>query len=71
MFLGSGGRNKPNVCLLVPIHRDQNFSFSILYVQKVGVKCFWAQEAETSLIGRSLVPNGEIKIFHEHDVNDV
>ena len=37
------------------------------HVYKVGIKRFWAQEAEVSLTARI----DEKKIFHEHDVHHV
>ena len=49
MFLGSGGRNESNSLQRVPASEMKNFhELDVHYVQKVGIKRFWAQEAEMS-----------------------
>ena len=41
------------------------------HVQKVGIKRFWAQEAEMSLTAIQLARIAEKKIFHQLDVHHV
>ena len=49
-FLGSGGRNEPNTHLFAWIGEKKFFhEFDVHDVCKVGIKRFWAQEAEMSL----------------------
>ena len=64
MFLCSGGRNEPNSHQLARI--DENKVFHELdahHVQKVGIKRFWAQEAEMSLTAISLLESARRKFF--------
>ena len=50
-FLGSGGRNESNSHYLVRIGRVKIFhELYVRHVQKEGIKRFWAQEVEMSLI---------------------
>ena len=50
-FLGSGGRNEFNRHYLVRIGEIKIFhELDVHHVVKVGIKRFWAQEAEMSLI---------------------
>ena len=41
------------------------------HVQKVGIKRFWAQEAEMSLTTNSSLKSARRKYFHELDVHHV
>ena len=50
MFLGSGSRNESNIHQLARIREKKIFhELDVHNVQKVGMKRFWAQEAEMSL----------------------
>ena len=52
MFLGSGGRNESNRHLLAGIGEKKIFhELEVHHVQKLAIKCFWAQEAVMSLKG--------------------
>ena len=63
MFLGSGKRNESNNDQLARIGEKKIFhELDVHHVQKVGIKCFWAQEAEMTLTAISLVRIGERKI---------
>ena len=49
MFLDSGGRNESNSHQLALIEEKRIFhELDVHHVQKVGIKRFWAQEAEMS-----------------------
>ena len=49
-FFGSGGRNEPNSNQLARIREKKIFpELDVHHVYKVGIKRFWAQEAEMSL----------------------
>ena len=55
MFLGSRGRNESNSQQLAGIGEKKIFhEIDVHHVQKVGIKRFWAQEAEMSLTAISL-----------------
>ena len=41
------------------------------HVSKVGIKRFWAQEAETSVAAISSLQSAKRKVFHELDVHHV
>ena len=48
--VGGGGQNKPNGSKIVPINVIKIIhKHDVNYVKKVGIKCFWAQEAEMRL----------------------
>ena len=50
MFLGSRGRNESNSNQLARIREKKIFpELDVHHVYKVGIKRFWAQEAETGL----------------------
>ena len=50
MFLGSGRRNESNSHQRVPASKMKTIhELDVHYVQKEGIKRFWAQEAEMSL----------------------
>ena len=64
MFLGSGGRKESNNHQLARIGEQKIFhELDVHHVQKVRIKCFWAQEAEMTLTAISQVRIGERKIF--------
>ena len=55
MFLDSGGRNESNSQQRVPASKMKTFhELDVHYVQKEGIKRFWAQEAEMSLTATSV-----------------
>ena len=55
MFLDSGGRNESNSQQRVPASKMKTFhELDVHYVQKEGIKRFWAQEAEMSLMATCL-----------------
>ena len=62
-FLGSGGRNESNTQQFARIGEKNFFNdFDVHDVQKVGMKRYWAKEAEVSLTPISSLESGE-KIF--------
>ena len=64
MFMGSGGRNDPNSHKLARIDENKIFHELVVHhVQKVGIKRFWAQEAEMSLTAISLLESAGGKFF--------
>ena len=71
-FLGSGGKNESNSHQLSRIGDWKIFhELDVHHVQKVGIKRFWAVEAELGLTAHKLSPIGEKKIFHELYVHHV
>ena len=83
MFLGSGWRNDSNSHQLARIGEKRIFhELDVHDVSKVGIKRFWAQDAEMTLTDISLLEsarkarsnggeNRREKIFHELDVHHV
>ena len=76
--MGSGGRNESDSNQLARIGEKKIFhELDVHQVLKVGIKRFWAEEAEMSSGSRSesnghqLARIGEKKIFHELDVHQV
>ena len=74
--MGSGGRNESNSHQLARIGENKMFhELDVHHVNKIGIKCFWAQEVKMSSGGRNesnshkLARIGEKKIFHELDVH--
>ena len=64
MFLGSGGRNESNNHQLVRIGEKKIFhQLDVHHVKKVGIKGFWAQEAEMSLTTISSFESARRKFF--------
>ena len=64
MFMGSGGRNEPNSHQLARIDEKKIFhELDVHHVQKVGIKRFWALEAEMSLTAISLLESARGKYF--------
>ena len=63
-FLGSGGRNESNNPQLPRIGEKKIFQeLDVHLVQKVGIKRFWAQEAEMSLKAKSSPESATRKFF--------
>ena len=72
MFLGSGCQNESNSHQLARIGEKKIFhELDVHHVYKVGITCFWAQDAKMSLTAISSLRIGEKKIFHELDVHHV
>ena len=70
--MSSGGRNESNSHQLARIGEKKIFhELDVHHVQKVGIKRFWAQEAEMSLTCYQLARIVEKKIFHKLDVHHV
>ena len=76
--MSTGSRNESSRHQLARNHeRKILYELDVRHVQKVGIKCFCAQEAEMSSGGRNesnshqLARNGERKIFHELGVHHV
>ena len=64
MFMGSGGRDEPNSHQLARIDEKKIFhELDVHHVQKVGIKRFWALEAEMSLTAISLLESARGKFF--------
>ena len=63
-FLGSGGRIESNSNKLARIHAKNIFhELEVHHVWKVGIKRFWAQEAEMSLTAISSLEPARRKFF--------
>ena len=68
LFLGSGGQNESNSHQLPRIGDKKIFhELDVHHVYKVGITCFWAQDAKMSVTAYQLARIGEKKIFHEID----
>ena len=64
--MGSGGQNESNSHQFVRIGDREKKIFQELdvhLVQKVGIKRFWAKEAEMSLTAKSLLESATRKFF--------
>ena len=62
--MGSAGRNESNILELAGIGEKKIFhELDVHHVKKVGFKRFWAQEAEISLTGMSLLESARRKFF--------
>ena len=62
--MGSGGRNESNRNKLARIHAKNIFhELEVHYVYKVGIKRFWAQEAEMSQTAISSLESARRKFF--------
>ena len=69
MFLGSGCQCESNSHQLARIGEKKIFhELDVHHVYKVGITCFWAQDAKMSLTAISSL-ECEMKIFHELDVH--
>ena len=72
MFLGSGCQNESNSHQVARIGEKKIFhELDVHHVYKVGITCFWAQDAKMSLTANHPARIGEKKIFHELDVHHV
>ena len=72
MFLCSGCQNESNSHQLARIGEKKIFhELDVHHVYKVGIACFWAQDAKMSLTANQLARIGEKKIFHALDVHHV
>ena len=61
-FLGSGGRNESNTHQFARVGEKKIFhEFDVHDLYKVGIKLFWAQEAEMSLIPITSLESGKKK----------
>ena len=70
--MGSGGRNESNSYQLARIREKKIFpELDVHHVYKVGIKRFWAQEAEMSFICNQLARIGEKTVVHELEVHHV
>ena len=62
--MGSGGRNESNSHQLARIAEEKIFhALGVNLVRKVGIKRFWAQEAEMSLTAKSSLESARRKFF--------
>ena len=62
--MSAGGRNWSNSHQLPRIGEKKIFhQLDVHHVQKEGIKCFWAQEAEMSLTAISLLESARRKFF--------
>ena len=71
LFLGSGFQNESNSHQLARISEKKIFhQLDVHHVYKVGITCFWPQDAKMSLTASSSL-ECELKIFRELDVHHV
>ena len=64
MFFGAGGQNNSNSHQLARIDEKKIFhELDVHHDQKVGIKGFWAQEAEMSLTAISSLESTSRKFF--------
>ena len=64
MFLGSGFQNESNSHQLARIGEKKIFhELDAHHVYKVGITCFWAQDAKMSLTAISSLESGRRKFF--------
>ena len=64
VFLGSGGRNESNSHELAQIDEKKIFhELDVHHVEKLGIRRFWAQEAEMSLTAISSLEATRRKFF--------
>ena len=68
--MGSGCQNEPNSKYPTRISEKIFHELDVHHVYKVGISCFWAQDAKMSLTAISSL-ECEMKIFHELDVHHV
>ena len=63
--MGSGGRNESNSQKFARIDEKKIFDqLDVHHVLKVGIKCFWAQEAEMSLTAKSSLESARRKFLN-------
>ena len=64
MFLGSGCQNESNSQYSARIGEKKIFhELDVHYVYKVGITCFWAQDAKMSLTAISSLESARRKFF--------
>ena len=64
MFLGSGCQNESNSHELAGIGEKKIFhELDVQHVYKVGITCFWAQDAKMSLTAISSLESARTKFF--------
>ena len=64
MFLGSGCQNESNSHQLARIAEKKIFhELDVYHVYKVGITCFWAQDAKMSLTANTPVESARRKFF--------
>ena len=64
MFLGSGCQNVSNSYELAPIGKKKIFhELEVHHFYKVGITCFWAQDAKMSLTAISSLESARRKFF--------
>ena len=64
MFLGSGCQNESNSQQLARIAKQKIFhELDVHHVYKVGITCFWAQDAKMSLTAISSLESARRKFF--------
>ena len=70
--MGSGGQNESNSHQLARIDENKIMcELDVHHVLKVGIKRFWAPEAEMSLTAISSPESARRKFFNELDVHHV
>ena len=70
--MGSGGQNESNSHPLARISEKKIFhEVDVHHVWKVGIKRFWAQQAEVSLTAIQLAQIGKKKNFSWIDVHHI
>ena len=64
MFLGSGCKNESNSQYRAPIGENKIVhELDVHHVYKVGISCFWAQDAKMSLTAISSLESARRKFF--------
>ena len=72
LFLGSGGQNESNNHQLPRIGEKKIFhELDVHHVYKVGITCFWAQDAKMSLTAISSLESARRKFFMNLTVHHV
>ena len=70
--MGSGCQNESNSHQLARIAEKKIFhELDVHHVYKVGITCFWAQDAKMSLTAISSLESARKKFFNELDVHHV
>ena len=70
--MGSVGQNGSNSQYHARIGEKKIFhERDVHHVYKVGITCFWAQDANMSLTAIRSLESAKMKISHELDVHDV
>ena len=64
MFLGSGSQNESNSDKLARVGEKKIFNeLDVHHVYRVGITCFWAQDAKMSLTAISSLESARRKFF--------